>query len=122
MLTFGQFISEATEDHGLPMSPWNHDADNMMWIIMALEKKIKRPAPYVRDIKMSWLEASQHWVDSRMGGGDPVFPDVPSKYHDLPVIAKTKKDGRYTIIDGHHRVWRAKNKNKPEIKAIVIEV
>lgn len=62
--------------------------------------------PAVVPVDPKQLLATQDWL-SNAGGGEPLFDEYP----DRPVVYE--KQGKYYILDGHHRTTRAWKNNRP---------
>lgn len=62
--------------------------------------------PTVTNMDPKRLLATQDWL-SNDGGGEPLFPEYP----DRPVVYE--KNGKYYILDGHHRTTKAWKTGRP---------
>ena len=62
--------------------------------------------PTVTNMDPKRLLATQDWLGND-GGGGPLFPDYP----DRPVVYE--KNGKYYILDGHHRTTKAWKTGRP---------
>lgn len=66
--------------------------------------------PKITTVNPRKLQATQDWIDTTRGGGEPRF----EQYTKYPVIFKDG-DG-YHILDGHHRTYAALNRGDSKIK------
>lgn len=62
--------------------------------------------PGIVPVDPKQLLATQDWL-SNDGGGEPLFPEYP----DRPVVYE--KNGKYYILDGHHRTTKAWKTGRP---------
>jgi hypothetical protein len=98
-------IFEQVVSHDMPRSDIDyHDVDKFTDIADGTLK------PRIALVNPKRLQATQDWLDTKNGGGEPRF----SQYKKLPVVFKDK-DGLH-ILDGHHRTARALNKDNQLIK------
>ncbi len=67
--------------------------------------------PKLEKINIDQLLATQDWLSSHGSDDGPVWPE----YKDYPVVLEL--DGKYYILDGHHRVSRAKRQGSNQIQA-----
>lgn len=100
MKQFRQFLKEQRKN---PIPVGKYDSDvrwNVDHLIEIAERK--RPKVSIIDPKSmvdsKELFATQTYLDSTFGGGDPVIED----YDDKPVVVEYKR--KFYILDGHHRI------------------
>lgn len=118
----GKWSSEGYRVNPIKLGPYTQDKGNLDAMVASVEKSIAAGTvdKHVKELPVGWLEASQSYL-SKEGGGDPVFPDMPEEYWELPVVVKTIADGRYTILDGHHRAALALESGTKKLKVLLFE-
>ena len=109
----------------IPVSTqYNQDRGNLDWIVLRVESIAAELGDDLssleRRVNLRQLKATQDWLDSEAGGGDPVFPGIPEEYDHLPVVADTGQE--LLILDGHHRLNRALDRGAEIALVLVFKV
>lgn len=110
MKSFKQYIIEANRKNPIPVGDYDSDErGNVDHFVSSVEKArpheiTKKTIKPSEMIKNGTLKATQHHLYDE-GGGDPVFPHLRR-----PVLVH--KDGVHHILDGHHRIAWAHEKDR----------
>ena len=106
-------LTEQTNQTGrIKLSPYQQEDGTVYNLVLPLDDFLTTND----EIPKAWVNprdllATQTWIDPIAGGGDEVI----SGYTDYPVVVKTK-DGKMHILDGHHRVDSAIERDDDKIE------